>query len=222
MEAFKLAEDKKLSVEVCSLTRDSKRDQLIIVVKVSEHIEGREPRITVDYHLFQDCKTEAINDILAQCKADSINAFLGISGEEVTPTVEAEPVAESKPAKKKTAAKKKTTKKPPVQKKADLKVAESPKEEDSDDLDTDFDLEDEGAKEEETPKLVMYDKTKVTHKDHLRPIVHKVFGEDWRTDKEAKDKVRSAIKELDGKVAVTDSDGKVLESFNETTERLLA
>jgi len=240
--AFELAARNRLSVKTTSVTRDTKRSQIIIVEEVSQQVDPDQIRTSVYYYFADDTKTADINTLLMIAKEEAIVLFLGLNGAfeaispdvkseensaEVAVEVEPEPepvaaVAEAEPIKKKT--RKRTSKK----KAATLKVADEPIEvapvvevgvavsepeavADDDDLDL--------GDDEET---VLYNKTDKGHLAFIRPIIHDQYGPNWKEDESHKMKVRTLIRDLNGKVPVTNVKGEVLPTFKDACIKLLA
>lgn len=217
--ANELAKSAGLSRKTCSVTRDSKRDQLIIVEEVSE--TGTEfPRRDVFYFIHKDVDTDQINALLQNAKNQATLAFLGL---ETTKGIVGNAPVETTDGVKPTIASAKEKKAASVAaakaKKlaaAEAKKAAAAKEDDL--LGEDDPLADDAPEVE----VVLYDKANREHAGFLRPVVIATLGADWKKDDKAMVKVRAAIGKLNGKVAVSDVEGKVLESFEVTCKKLLA
>jgi hypothetical protein len=237
MNAFKIAAERNISTETMSVTRDSKRDQLIVVEKVSQPTGPETHRSGVFYFIYDDVPTSDVNELLALSKSGAILAFTGQIGntkveEDAAPsTPAAEPEAvkevesveseEPKPSKKKTA--KKAVKKS-LKKKAELKVAKAPEPEPEQEpeVDTDFDGLDDLPEDDVPENSIMYSRTDKSHATtHLRPILIKKLGSEWKKDAAKASKVRELISELSGNVPVTDLEGNVLPSFSAKVEEIL-
>ena len=208
-----LAASAKLSRKTCSVTRDSKRDQIIVVEQVSETNVGDKaellPRTDTYYYIYEDVATTEINDILQECKDRATLSFLGLdSATGIVGNVPEEVAKEETPA---PVAKKKTV---PRKKKATKKAPEptpEPVAEEEDDLLGD-----------DEPITILYDKANREHAGFLRPIVMEAYGADWKADKETQGKVRSLIAKLNGKVEVSDVEGNLLPKFIETAKAMIA
>lgn len=210
-----LAASAKLSRKTCSVTRDSKRDQIIVVEQVSETTVGDQaellPRTDTYYYIYEDVATTEINAILQECKDRATLSFLGL--DMATGIVGNVPEVEAGKAspKEEPVAKKKSV---PRKKKATKKAAEptpEPVAEEEDDLLGD-----------DEPITILYDKANREHAGFLRPIVMEAFGADWKADKETQGKVRSLIAKLNGKVEVSDVEGNLLPKFVETAKAMIA
>lgn len=221
--SFALAQKNNLSVETLSVNRDSKKDQLIITTKVSCVVgkgDSATPRTQISYFVCPDVPTLEVNSILDQSQTDAINRFLGldVSAEvkdapvlkmAAPPAEEKIDVIEDTPAPapvKKTSSKKKLPKKKAPAKKVEAEIVE----------DVELDLGDD----EPSPNIV-FDKANKEHLAILKPIIHAALGTDFKEYPEKKNLVLRFLSEVNGKVEVTDSDGKALSPFVDAARKFL-
>ena len=225
MKEYKLAKENNLSVRVTHVGRDPKFKQLVIVVSVSER-QGESERENVHYYIDDEVSNAEMNSAMRKAEAEAINAFLGLCGEKAEEAEDAPAlVEENKPEEVKEETeveleeeiekpKKRTRKKKAVKKAAKKKAASVEPKEEAPVVDTD---EDEDLFDDDEPAVqgepVLYDKTDLTHKRLLKPLVEDCLGVDWKDDKDCKAKVLALIGELNGQVAVLGKDGKMLASF---------
>jgi hypothetical protein len=209
LNTSELAKENNLSRQTTSVTRDTKRNTLIIVEQVSAGKEGS-TRTETYYRVFEDTDTDKVNVLISEAKAAATLEFLGLA--QVSDCDEpAEPVeAKEAPGKKP----KKAGKKPPAKKQAKKEIEEP--EIVPDDDENLFDEVDESPEEEpvkEAVKPVLYDRASRDHTAHLKPLLVKILGKTWKTDKDKYAKVKSLVGQLDGKIAVTDVEGNELPTF---------
>ena len=229
MNAFKLAAERNLSTKTMSVTRDSKRDQLIVVEEVSQPTGPETYRSSIFYFIYDDVPTSDVNELLALSKSGAILAFLGLATVETSqekPDIDApasgavaEPVAEDEAKPKKKA--KKAVSKKPAKKPAPLKVAKTPEPEPEPEVDLDGLMDDDTEDEPEPDTTIMYSRTDRSHATNLKPILIKKLGDDWKKDAAKASKVRELIKEISGSIPVTDVAGNVLPTFGPAVEELL-
>jgi len=219
----KLALESGLSRKTHSVTRDTKRNQLIVVEEVSKGLEGQEGyRVDQSYFMYEDPKTTDINHYLADAKSAAVMRFLGLDHTKPaettkpaatpkdpivdidTPEVEAEtPTEKPKPKgrpKKGTA--KKGKKKEAI---APTAVYEGPAEEDCLGLDN--------SDEDDTNQV--YQKGNSTHAECLKSILNEKYGKGWPKDKVIVGVVKGLVAKIKDTVAVVNAEGEMLSSFEE-------
>jgi hypothetical protein len=227
VSANELANTKKLSRKTCSVTRDSKRDQLIIVEEISE--TGKEnPRSDVYYFFYQDVATTEVNDILSEAKSRATVAFLGLDDTKGVETVDAPVATEEKVAEKPApkVSKKKVSAKKAAAKKPAAKVVEPELDITPEEFEVAIQQVEAEAVDDllpdDAPETVLYDKANREHATFLRPVVVEALGKDWKKDEASMTKVRSLIAKLNGKVEVSDVEGNVLPAFHDTAKAMIA
>ena len=70
------------------------------------------------------------------------------------------------------------------------------------------------AKKEDASNVVLFDKSKETHAQLLRPLIEARYGKSWKSDGSKRAIVRELLQSIIGKVPVTNGDGVPLKSFS--------
>lgn len=210
-----LALAKGLSRTTHSVTRDTKRLQLIIVQEVSSGLKDTEGyRYEQTYYMYVDPKTCEVNALLCKSRDLATMAFLGLE-DDAKPATVSEPIVDidtpevkeevkveekPKPAKK---PRKKAAPKKEAPKVAPAEVYEAP-------VDDGLGLDDD---EDDTNEL--YQKGTVAHAAHLKSILNEKFGKGWPKEKATVAIVKKLVAEITDSVAVVDGEGEMLASFEE-------
>jgi len=220
MNTCKLAKDNGLSRVINSVNRDSKRDQIIITVDVSQCIEKDCHRKETYFFFTRDTEIpELVNVAIESALSTATLWFLGLcdEGEKKSLPAKQEEVKEEvkeekKPAKSKSTAKKKVVK----------KVEEVSSVEDLEEFSELNEDDDYAVVEPFEPQDILFDKSKHEHTAPLSENISALLPSDWKKSDEHKKKVRALIAKLHGKVDVMNAKGEVLDSFNAFCEAELA
>lgn len=216
----KLALKYGLSRHTCSVTR--KGEEVVIIEEISD---GKEDGRKETYYFFAKSGVpDHLNAVLVKSKDRATRFFLGLEATGVSEPTEPKDdgVSDSnKEIDKKKPAKKATKKKAAAKKSAAKEEVadEAPELVTDEAMDLGDDFPDEEEKEEEV--AIMYNKGDREHAAHLRPLLVKNFGKDWKKDSDKVGQVRELIGKLNGKVAVMTPDGEVCSSFEGVVEALL-
>lgn len=229
--ADKIAFENDLCRRTQSVTRDTKRSQLIIVEEIRKNGKDESYRSEVYYHFADDVDNTKVNEVIDVAKAIATFKFMGMTDyadfgvkEVVVPAKDmSEPAPQTdedakelaKKAKAKVAAAKRVAKKAIADNAAAIKskvqepeaVYVAPVE--------------EVAPVTVEVKPVMFDKAEREHRSYLSPIIAAALGKDWKKDDENMSKVSELIGTLQGKIAVCDSTGAQLESFSDAVTQFL-
>lgn len=224
MHEAMLAFENKLSRKTLSVTRDSKRDQVIVVEQVSVGSEAT-LRTETYYRIYPDQETVELNDMIQDAKDYATRQFMGVETlteavpqcDSVTPKSITDAPTKQETEKAERVAKKVATKKAPAKKAATKKAAKKAVEATpapAVKAEEPFSDDDLGAMSDAEPKAeILYNKGNREHASQLKPILLKSLGQDWKTDTAKMSLARALISKLNGSVGVTDVEGEVLESF---------
>jgi hypothetical protein len=238
----KLASENKLSRKTLSVTRDTKRNQLIITHEVTQGVLGEEGyRSEITYHLSEDTPTDNINSVLDKVRREATLSFLGLEEEEeeevkpksarkskaVTkakeepkPEPKPEPIEEPKEAAVEEEAKPKPVKKKVARKKKAAALRSVPKEEpvveeEGPELDLGDPLLDDAPNEK-------YQKGNTNHAQHLQELIEAKYGKQWRKDTEVVATIKALVGRINNRVEVVNSEGTILPTFIEYVNGYLA
>lgn len=214
-----------------SVTRDSKRGQLIVVEEIRKNGKDDSYRSEVYYYFAEEVETERVNEVIDLAKEVATYKFMGLAVDSVPApklavvTDLAEPAEQkaedakelAKKAKAKAAAVKRAAKKDAATAVANHAATKAVEPE----AVYEAPVEETVAPVTVEVKPIMFNKTEREHRSFLSPIIAAALGKDWKKDEENMAKVSELIGSIQGKVAVCDSTGAQLPSFSDAVTQFL-
>lgn len=206
----------RLSRKTHSVTRDTKRNQLIIVQEVSVGVKDTEGyRAEQSYYMYEDPETSGVNALLCKSRDLATMAFLGLT-ETKTSVVEPSKEVEEAPivdidtpeVKVEEKPKAKAAKKPRKKAVKKEEVVQAPAEVYTADDDDGLGLDDS---DDDTNEL--YEKGNTAHAAHLKTLLNEKYGKAWPKDKEKVGVVKGLVEKIKGTLPVMDGEGEMLASF---------